>query len=281
MGVIGSSMAARLVAAGHRVRVWNRSAGRLAQAPAGALVTASPAECCRGAAVSLLSLSDDAASIAVALGRGGVIAGVERGAAVVDTSTTAPTTAVRLAQAFAEAGVEFVDAPVTGGAEAARRGRLTLLCGGTDRAFEQVLPVLQAVGHRVLHLGPSGAGQQVKAINQVMLAGSLLGVAEGVALARAAGLDVPAVIDALREGAAASWVLSNRASFMAARDFPPVGRLALHLKDLKIALESARAAGVVLPGAELVTRLEQSLAEAGLGDLDISGLVLAFEPDSG
>jgi 3-hydroxyisobutyrate dehydrogenase-like beta-hydroxyacid dehydrogenase len=281
MGVIGSSMAARLAAAGHRVSVWNRSPARLAQAPPEATVAASPAECCRGAAVSLLSLSDDAASLEVALGPGGVIEGTEIGTAVVDTSTTAPATSMRLARAFAEVGVGFVDAPVTGGAEAARRGQLTLLCGGTDSAFEQVLPVLQEVGRRILHLGPSGAGQQVKAVNQVILAGSLLGVAEGVALARAAGLDVPRVIDALRDGAAASWVLSNRAAFMAAQDFPPVGRLALHLKDLKIALESARAAGVALPGAELVTRLEQSLADAGQGDLDISGLVIAVEQSRG
>jgi 3-hydroxyisobutyrate dehydrogenase len=277
MGVIGSSMAARLVSAGHRVRVWNRSPTRLAQAPAGATVASTPADCCRGAAVALLSVSDDAASLEVALGPDGIIAGVEPGAAVVDTSTTAPATAVRLAAAFAGVGAGFVDAPVTGGAEAARDGQLTLLCGGTEAAFEQVRPVLEHVGRRILHMGPSGAGQLTKAVNQVMLAGSLLGVAEGIALARAAGLDVPRVIDALREGAASSWVLSNRATFMAARDFPPAGRLALHLKDLKIAREAARDTGVTLPGADLVTRLEQSLADAGQGDLDVSALVLAVE----
>jgi 3-hydroxyisobutyrate dehydrogenase-like beta-hydroxyacid dehydrogenase len=270
-------MAARLVAAGHDVRVWNRSPAGLVQAPAGAKVAPSPAESARGAEVTIMSLSDDEASMEVALGRDGVLEGARPGTAVVDTATTAPSTAVHLAEAFAAAGIGFVDAPVTGGAEAARRGQLTLLCGGTQSAFEQVLPVLQAVGRRVLHLGPSGAGQQVKAVNQVMLAGTLLGVAEGVALARAAGLDLHRVIDALQQGAAASWVLSNRATFMAASDFPPVGRLALHLKDLKIALESARTAGVALPGAELVTRLEQSLADAGMGDLDVSGLVLAVE----
>ena len=277
MGVIGSSMAARLVNGGHGVRVWNRSPARLAQAPPGATIASTPADCCRGAAVALLSVSDDAASLDVALGRDGIIDGVERGAAVVDTSTTASGTAVHLAAAFAEAGVAFVDAPVTGGAEAARDGRLTLLCGGTEAAFEQVRPVLDHVGRRILHMGPSGAGQLTKAVNQVMLAGSLLGVAEGVALARAAGLDLPRVIDALREGAAASWVLSNRATFMAARDFPPAGRLALHLKDLRIALQAARDLDVTLPGADLVSGLEQSLADAGHGDIDVSALVLAIE----
>lgn len=277
MGVIGSSMAGLLVAAGHRVRVWNRSPQRLAQAPAGASVARTPVACVRDAAVILMSVSDDAASLELALGSGGIIEGARQGSVVVDTSTTAPATSQRLAAAFNEAGVGFVDAPVTGGAEAAREGRLTLLCGGSADDFEKARPVLEKIGRRVHRFGPSGSGQQVKAVNQVMLAGALLGVAEGVALARAAGLDVATVVDALKDGAAASWVLSNRATFMAAGDFPPVGRLALHLKDLKIALESARAAGVRLPGTELVTSLEQALADAGQGDLDISALVLEIE----
>lgn len=270
-------MAGRLVAAGHRVRVWNRSPQRLAQAPAGASVARTPVACVRDAAVILISVSDDAASLELALGLGGIIEGAQQGSVVVDTSTTAPATSQRLAAAFNEAGVGFVDAPVTGGAEAAREGRLTLLCGGSAGDFEKARPVLEKVGRRVQHFGPSGSGQKVKAVNQVMLAGALLGVAEGVALARAAGLEVTTVVDALKDGAAASWVLSNRAAFMATGDFPPVGRLALHLKDLKIALESARAAGVRLPGVELVTSLEQALADAGQGDLDISALVLEIE----
>jgi 3-hydroxyisobutyrate dehydrogenase len=126
-------------------------------------------------------------------------------------------------------------------------------------------------------MGPAGAGQLTKAVNQVILAGSLLGVAEGISLARAFGIELEKLIEALREGAGASWVLSNRAIFMAHDDFPPVGRVALHLKDLKLALATAQRADVLLAGAELVRGLEQNLVDSGRGDLDISALVLAIE----
>jgi 3-hydroxyisobutyrate dehydrogenase len=169
---------------------------------------------------------------------------------------------------------------VTGGAEAAAHGTLTLLCGGSDEDFARAQPTLAMLGTRIVHMGPTGFGQLTKAINQVILAGSLVGVAEGMAFARASGMDLHRVIDALKDGAGASWVLSNRATFMARDEYPPVGRLALHLKDLNIALDTAGAAGIELGCATFVRDLEYALAESGRGDFDISALILAVESAS-
>jgi len=138
--------------------------------------------------------------------------------------------------------------------------------------------VLEQLGRRIEHLGPTGAGQVTKAVNQVVLAGNYLGVAEGIAMAEAAGLDPSVVVAAIEQGAAASWVLSNRAANMVARDFPSAGRLALHLKDLGIALALARDAGQLLPVATLVAGIEQVLAAAGYGDEDVSCVIRYLRP---
>lgn len=279
LGSIGSRMAERLVAQGQDVAVWNRSPERAGPlAGSGATVAAGPAAAVAGAAVVVLALSDDAAVREVVTGPGGVLAGASPGTVVVDTSTTHPATARAMAAACEERGVAFVDSPLSGGAEGAANGTLTFFCGGTAEAVATAATVLERLGRRIAHVGPSGAGQVTKAVNQVILAGSYLGVAEGVAMAEAAGLDVAAVIGALEEGAAASWVLSNRAGRMIERDFEPAGRLALHLKDLGIALALAGDAGQVLPGAALVTGMEQALAAAGHGDEDVSAIVRFLRP---
>ena len=280
LGSMGSRMAARLVAAGAPLTVWNRSDARLASLrDRGVRTAASPAEAAAQADVVVLALTDDAAVREVLLGDEGVLAGARAGAVVVDTSTVHPATAVAMAEAAASRSVAFVDAPLSGGAEGAANGTLTFFCGGSDEAVARARPVLEHLGRRIEHLGPSGAGQVTKAVNQVVLAGTFLGVAEGVAMAEAAGLDAAAVVAAIEQGAAASWVLSNRAQNMVRRDFPPVGRLALHLKDLGIAIALARDAGQVLPVATLVAGIEQALVTAGYGDDDVSSVIRYLRPD--
>jgi 3-hydroxyisobutyrate dehydrogenase len=280
LGVIGGSMARRLLDSGYDVTVYNRSPEKVAKLTAlGAKSAPTPAEAAAASELTIVAITDDAAVLEAILGPSGVGPGARSGSVVVDSSTVSPETERQIARTLERRGVGYLDAPVTGGAEAARKGTLTLLCGGAESVFERARPVLVTVGSRVLHMGPTGAGQLTKAINQVILAGSLLGVAEGMTLAKASGMDLEKVIEALKDGAGSSWVLSNRAIFMARGEYPPVGRLALHLKDLNIALQVALEAGVGLGGATMVRDLEKQLASSGRGDYDISAIVLALEPD--
>ena len=282
LGVIGGSMARRLLESGFEVSVFNRSPAKAAELEGlGARPAGSPAEAAASSELTIIAVTDDAAVRYMVLGADGAGSGARAGSIIVNSSTVKPETERSIGKALERRGIGYLDAPVTGGAEAARSGTLTLLCGGAPSVFARAEPVLSAVGSRILHMGPSGAGQLTKAINQVILAGSLLGVAEGVILAKAFELDVEKVIDALQEGAGASWVLSNRAVFMARDDYPPVGRLALHLKDLNIALQTAAEAGVQLPGATMVRDLEDGLAKRGMGDHDISALILAMKAEAG
>lgn len=275
-------MARRLIADGYEVSVYNRTAARCEEfVGLGARSSNTPAEAAAASDLSIVAITDDAALLTMMVGSEGIQSGAKTGSVVVNCSTVSPETERANAASLREVGVGYVDAPVTGGAEAAKKGTLTLLCGGEMADFEKARPVLLSVGSKVIHLGPIGAGQLTKAVNQVILAGSLLGVAEGMMLARANGLDLEKLIEALREGAGASWVLSNRAIFMAREDFPPVGRLALHMKDLNIALATAKGANVELAGATLVRDLEQKLAASGRGDFDISALILALQPGFG
>ncbi len=271
LGVMGRGMAANAVRAGFDVRTWNRSPREPVD---GARAASSIAEAVDGADVVVVCVTDDGAVREIILGEGGVLA-ARPDAVVVDCSTTAPNTARELEAVLRPAGIGFVDAPVTGGAEGARAGRLTFLCGGSEEAVARAEPVLSHLGSRVLRFGDAGAGQLAKAVNQVMLAGIFLGVAEGLALAKAAGLDAEQVVDALSAGAASSWVLSARGPFMARDEYPPEGRVALHHKDLGIALEAMRALGFELPGARLVHGLEQRLVDSGRGDFDVSAVHLA------
>jgi 3-hydroxyisobutyrate dehydrogenase len=277
-GVMGAPMAHNLAEHGFEVTVWNRTPKL---PPAGATAAGSAAEAVREAPVVVSCLFDDASVEAVLL-EPSVLDAFRPGAVVVDASTIAPETAHRVAAALDERGVAFVDAPVTGGAEGARRGTLTFLCGGPVEAFQRVEPVLLTMGARALHLGRQpGAGQAAKAVNQVILAGTFLGVAEGITLAQAAGLDAEEVVDALSGGAAASWVLSNRGPFMAKGDYPGLGKVELHLKDLGIVHDMMTSLGLTLDGVRHVIELESELVARGLGHLDVSAVHLAIRAANG
>jgi 3-hydroxyisobutyrate dehydrogenase len=175
----------------------------------------------------------------------------------------------------------MVDAPVSGGSEGARNATLTIFVGGEADDVERARPVLAALGRTITHVGPIGAGQAVKAVNQVILAGTYLGVAEGIVLAIRAGLDVEQVVDALGGGAAQSWVLANRSGRMLANDYPLGFKVALHRKDLGIALDLAGRLGASLPVAALAAQLESGLIAKGHGDDDMSALARAIRGLSG
>ena len=274
LGALGAPMATNLLAAGFPLRVHNRSAGpEQPLLERGAGLADSPAAAARGAALLCLCVSDDQAAEAVVEQAG---SGLAPGSLVVDFSTIAPATSRALAGRLAGQGVGYLDAPVTGGTEGARAGSLSLLVGGAAADLERARPVLDVVGDRISHLGPVGAGQQAKAVNQVLVAGSYAAVAEALALGQRLGLPMGQVCEALRSGAAGSWALDNRAANMLNGHFPLGFRLALHRKDLTIALEAAAEAGLELPISRLVAALEDDLLEAGHGDDDVSALARWF-----
>jgi 3-hydroxyisobutyrate dehydrogenase-like beta-hydroxyacid dehydrogenase len=277
LGALGSPMATNLLQAGFPLSVWNRT--RQAEeslAAAGAGRASTPAAAAAGAELIALCLSDDAAVEAVLFGPDGVAAGAAPGSLVIDFSTIAPATSLRMASRLAEQGVGYLDAPVTGGTEGARAGSLSVLVGGAATDLERARPLLEVVGGRVSHFGPVGSGQQVKAVNQIFVAGSYAAVAEGLALARRLGLPLEQVCDALRGGAAGSWALEHRGRNMIENAYPLGFRLALHRKDLAIALATAAAENLTLPISTTVAEIEDALIAAGHGDEDVSALARWF-----
>ena len=282
LGTMGGAMAANLVRAGFPVTAWNRTAARATELDApGVTVATSPAVLAAGVDVVLVCVSDTPDVEAVLFGTDGVASGAAPGTLVIDCSTIDPTASRGFAARLAAQGIGFVDAPVTGGSEGARNATLAILVGGEPAQVERARPVLAAIGRTITHFGPVGAGQAAKAVNQVILAGTYLGVAEGLVLALKAGLDPEQVVAALSTGAAQSWVLANRSGRMLANDYPLGFRVALHLKDLGIALSMARETGAALPVAALAAQLEAGLVAQGHADDDMSALARTIRLLSG
>ncbi len=282
LGTMGGAMAANLVRAGFPVAAWNRTAGRTRQLDGlGVTIAASPAALAADVDIVLVCVSDTPDVEAVLFAADGVAAGAPAGTLVIDCSTIDPAASRGFAARLAAQGIGFVDAPVTGGSEGARNATLAILVGGEPAEVERARPVLAAIGRTITHFGPVGAGQAAKAVNQVILAGTYLGVAEGLVLAMKAGLDPEQVVAALSTGAAQSWVLANRSGRMLANDYPLGFRVALHLKDLGIALAMARETGAVLPVAALAVQLEAGLVAGGHADDDMSALARTIRSLSG
>ena len=282
LGALGAPMAERVLAAGFPLTVHNRT--RAAEEPlasSGATRAATAAEAAASAELIALCLSDDTAVEEVLFAPAGVAESVTSGSLVIDFSTIAAATSQRLAARLGELGVGYLDAPVTGGTEGARAGTLSLLVGGASDQLERARPLMEVVGGRISHFGPVGSGQQGKAVNQILVAGSYAALAEGLALAKALGLPLQQVCAALEGGAAGSWALQHRAGQMIENTYPLGFRLALHRKDLAIALETASMAGVTLPISTSVAGIEDALIAAGHGDEDVSALARWFQPDLG
>ncbi len=282
LGTMGAAMAANLALAGFPVRAWNRTARPFVELRAtGVRIADTPAEAVAGADVVVVCVSDTPDVEVVLFGPDGAAVALRRGALVIDCSTISPTATREFSERLAAQGIALVDAPVSGGSEGARNATLSIFVGGELEAVERARPVLAAMGSTITHVGAVGAGQAVKAVNQVILAGAYLGVAEGIVLAVKAGLDVEQVVAALSGGAAQSWVLANRSGRMLANDYPLGFKVALHRKDLAIALELARDLGADLPVTELAERLEVELIDQGHGGDDVSALARAIRARSG
>ena len=282
LGTMGAAMAANLARAGFPVTAWNRTAGRAPELDElGVTVAATPAEAVADADIVVICVSDTPDVEAVLFGTGGVVDGARPGTLIVDCSTIAPSGSWDFAARLRERELAMVDAPVSGGSEGARNATLTIFVGGAVDDVDRARPVLGALGRTITHVGPIGAGQAVKAVNQVILAGAYLGVAEGIVLAIKAGLDVEQVVGALGGGAAQSWVLANRSERMIDNDYPLGFKVALHRKDLGIALELAAQLGAVLPVSALAAQLESGLITRGHGDDDMSALARSIRGLSG
>lgn len=274
LGTMGAPMAGHLLAAGHHVAVHNRTRAREAELVSrGAVGCASPAEAARKARIVLICVSDTSDVEAVLFDAAiGVAKGLERGSLVIDCSTISPDATRAFAARLRELGVGYVDAPVSGGSEGARKGTLAVMCGGEPEDFERARPILECFGKSVTRVGGVGAGQVAKAVNQVVIAGTYQSVAEGLVLATKSGVDPRAVVEAISQGAAASWILSNRAANMIADDYPLGFRMRLHRKDLAIALDAAKRVGIALPQTAMIAAFEDGLIGKGHGDEDMSAL---------
>ena len=282
LGTMGAAMAANLARAGFDVTAWNRSPGRAPELyDLGVKRSGTPADVARDVDALVICVSDTPDVQAVLFGPDGVAAGARDGLLVVDCSTISPSDTRDFAARLRVRGVALVDAPVSGGSEGAQKATLTIFCGGEAADVERARPILEAMGKTITHVGPSGAGQAVKAVNQVILAGTYLGVAEGIVLASKAGLDVRQVVEALGGGAAQSWVLANRSERMRVNDYPLGFKVALHRKDLGIALGLAREMGADLPVAELAAEFETELIGRGHADDDMSALARVIRERSG
>ena len=279
LGALGLPIAANLHRAGYSLQVHTRSRSaendpslHQGDPAAATLRCASPADAVQGCQALMLCVSDDAAVEAVLWGENGAGLALVEGSLVIDCSTISPSTSQRMAQRLAKRGVSYLDTPVTGGTEGAKAGTLTVLCGGSDADLDRAMPVLETIGGSIHHFGAVGSGQQVKAVNQVLVAGSYAAVAEAIALGQHLQLPMQQVVDALRHGAAGSWALEHRSSAMLSDHYPLGFKLALHHKDLGIALQAAAEAGLDLPITQAVQAQEQTLMDAGLGDADVSAL---------
>jgi 3-hydroxyisobutyrate dehydrogenase-like beta-hydroxyacid dehydrogenase len=282
LGTMGASMAANLLSAGAQLTVWNRAPGRAsALVGRGAQEAASPADVASRSDVTVICVSDTPDVEAVLFGPNGIATGARDGGLVIDCSTISPNATRDFGRRLAESGIGMVDAPVSGGSEGARLGTLTMFVGGAEPDVARAMPVLEAMGKTITHLGGPGSGQAAKAVNQVIISGTYLGVAEGIVLGIKAGLDPRQLVEALSAGAAQSWILTNRSGRMIDDDYPLGFRLALHRKDLAIALEMAAQAGLMLPLSMLAAALEDRLMSEGHGDEDMSVLARAIRELAG
>ena len=282
LGIMGRPMARNLMKAGFPLTVWNRSRPGIDELVSeGAAEGGSPADVARRSAVVITIVGDSPDVEEVALGTNGIIEGAHPGLVHIDMSTISPQVTRRIAARLAEAGVEMLDAPVSGGQQGAIEGTLSIMVGGKAETLERCRPVLAAMGGKIVYCGPAGAGQTVKLCNQIAVALTNLGMCEALVFAARSGIDPRVMIEAVSAGAGTSWQLQNLAPRIVERDFRPGFKVAHQRKDLRLALEAAAAMAAPLPGTGLVAGLFSSLEADGLGEEGTQALVKALEKAAG
>lgn len=278
LGVMGSAMCRHILKAGYPVSVFNRTRAKAeALLDAGAVVCDSPADVARKSDVvfTIVGFPDDVQQ--VILGENGVIAHLPEDGIIVDMTTSKPSLAIEIAAAASTAGKFALDAPVSGGDIGARNGTLAIMVGGEQTIFDACLPLLSLMGDNIRLMGPAGAGQHCKMSNQILIAGTMIGVVESLLYAHKAGMDLDAVIDVIGSGAAGSWSINNLGRRIARNDFAPGFFIKHFVKDMGIALEEARNANLSLPGLAMAHQFYVAAQAMGLENLGTQGLYKVCE----
>jgi 3-hydroxyisobutyrate dehydrogenase-like beta-hydroxyacid dehydrogenase len=275
LGVMGFPMAGHLKAKGYDVTVYNRTASKAEDwaKKHGGRTAATPAEAAKGQDFVMLMVGNDKDVEEVALGKDGALAGMSKATVLVDHTTASADVARKVFAAAKEKGVDYIDAPVSGGQAGAENGKLTVMCGGEAAPFERAKPVMDSYGRAVTLLGPSGAGQLTKMVNQICIAGLVQGLSEGIAFAEKAGLDVNQVLDVISKGAAQSWQMENRGKTMHERKFNFGFAVDWMRKDLGICLAEAKRNGAKLPVTEIVRGFYDEVSKNGGSRFDTSSLI--------
>ncbi len=279
LGVMGYPMAGHLANAGFDTRVYNRTLAKAEQwaEQYSGKCFATPYMAAQDCDLVAVCVGNDNDVRSVVLGDDGVLASMKPGSILVDHTTTSAELARELAQACNDKGVHFIDAPVSGGQAGAENGALTIMCGGDEEVFETLSPVFDTYGKQAVLLGENGQGQRCKMVNQICIAGILQGLSEALQLAQSADLDIEKVVNVLQHGAAGSWQMENRAVTMSQGKFDFGFAIDWMRKDLGICLNEASSKNIVLPMTEEVDGMYASLQKQGLGRMDTSVLIKAYD----
>lgn len=267
LGIMGRPMASNLIRAGYALRIYSLMPAESQElVAAGAMLCDSPAQVAAESDIFLSMLPDTPDVEKVLFGPNGAAEALYPGTVAVDMSTISPSATTHFAERLGARDIQMLDAPVSGGEPGAQQGTLSIMVGGGRETFERCLPVLQVMGAKIVHVGPNGAGQKTKIVNQVVGALNLLAAAEGIRLARASGLDLSTTLKAVSSGAAGSWMWTNLGPKIAAGDWTPGFFIRLQQKDLRLAMEFLDELGVAAPGTSLTYELFTRALEMGLGE---------------
>jgi len=279
LGIMGRPMAGHLASAGFDLTVWNRTASKAEELAAehGAQAAATPAEAAAGADAAITMVPDTPEVEAVLLGEDGVADGLGLGALCIDMSTIAPSASRSIAERLAEREISFLDAPVTGSRPKAEDGTLTIMVGGPEEDFGRARPLFEAMGEKIVHVGPHGHGELAKVINNTLAAINAAALGEALTMARTAGLDTEALLEVVKAGSGGSAMVELKADPMLEHDFEPLFKLEHMLKDVRHCIAEARALGVELRLAEIAEKLYSEAGEQGLGEQDFAAVVSVAE----
>ena len=278
LGIMGRGMVSNLLKAGFPVCVWNRTASRMDPfIDQGASAGKSPADVAAQSDIIITCVSDTKDVQAVLTGDEGVLSSLTPGSLIVDMSTISPQTTKELGDLIESKGSFMLDAPISGGSEGAANGTLSIMVGGDTEQVKRAMPYFEAMGKTITHVGPRGAGQAVKLVNQILVVVTMLGVSEALLFAEASGVDLERTLAAVTQGAAGSWMLSNRGPQVIERDWRPGFTIDLQQKDVRLVLEAADQVGVPLMGTSMVYQLYRTLQDRDLGHEGNHALVKALE----